>query len=179
MRNTRGMFGKQVVFKERAGETFVSAPPEVDENRQPTAKQLTIQERFKNSIAYAKAAIQNAVTKAAYLLVAKRNQSAYNIAFRDGFNVPKVSGIISQGYQGRIGDVIVVQAKDDFKVTGVQVAIYTMDNELVEQGAAVPDASGLSWIYTATEDHIALDGSTIKATAKDVPGNEGSLELTL
>jgi hypothetical protein len=29
MRNTRGMVGKQIVFKRRAGRSYVAAPPEV------------------------------------------------------------------------------------------------------------------------------------------------------
>ena len=40
MRNTRGMVGKQIVFKRRAGRSYVAAPPEVNEDRKPTAKQL-------------------------------------------------------------------------------------------------------------------------------------------
>lgn len=179
MKSTRGMFGKQVVFKKRDGKFYVAAPPEVDENRKPTARQLLAQERFKACSEYAVEATEDPVTKAAYLAKAKRGLSAYNVAFSDAYNAPKVKSIITQAYQGQIGNVIVVQAKDDFKVASVQVAIYTMDNELVEQGAAVPDAKGKSWIYTATEDHIALEGSVIKATAKDIPGNEGSKTVTL
>jgi len=33
MQNVRGMFGKQIVFKERLGTPYVAAPPSVDENR--------------------------------------------------------------------------------------------------------------------------------------------------
>ena len=179
MKSTRGMFGKQVVFKEKAGEAYVSAPPKVDKNRKPTDSQSVVRKKFRISTAYANAVVKNADLKKEYAAKAKRGRSAHNVALQDAFNAPEILGIIRQGYQGRIGDIIVVQALDDFRVTGVQVAIYTMDNELVEQGAAVLDANGLNWIYTATEDHIALEGSTIKATAKDLPGNEGSLEVIL
>ncbi|HJU45874.1 MAG TPA: hypothetical protein VJ647_03775, partial [Chitinophagaceae bacterium] len=49
----------------------------------------------------------------------KRGRSAHNVALQDAFNAPEILGIIRQGYQGRIGDIIVVQALDDFRVTGV------------------------------------------------------------
>ena len=47
MRSTRGMVGGQIIFKRRTGLGYVSAAPEVNENRQPTDKQLAVQERFK------------------------------------------------------------------------------------------------------------------------------------
>ena len=40
MRSTRGMVGKQIVFKVRAGKPYVAAPPEVNENRVATPAQL-------------------------------------------------------------------------------------------------------------------------------------------
>lgn len=179
MRSTRGMFGGQVVFKRRAGKSFVSAPPEVDENRVPTAGQLAIQKRFTASAAYANAAVTDPEMYNAYLKKAKRGQSPNNVAFKDAFTAPEVTSIVSTGYAGQPGNPIIIEATDDFKVASVKVAIHNAANELVEEGAAAATASGLSWIYTATQANAALAGSTITATAVDLPGNEGALVAAL
>ena len=123
MRNTRGMVGKQIVFKTRAGRSYVAAPPEVNGNRKATPKQLAVQQRFKTSIAYAKAALTSIELKEAYDKVALRGQSAFNVAFKDAFNAPDSTGHCCQDYQGVAGNVIVVHAKDDFKVNAVKVSI--------------------------------------------------------
>lgn len=179
MRSTRGMFGKQVVFKERAGETYVAAPPEVNENRKPTAPQLVMQQRFTKSALYASAAIKDADIKKLYAAAAKRNQSAYNVALRDAFTTPVVEGIITQGYLGQADNIIVAQATDDFMVKAVSIAIHSSANELIESGDAIANIDGLNWTYTVTQANANIAGSVITATAVDLPGNEGSLEVTL
>jgi hypothetical protein len=78
-----------------------------------------------------------------------------------------------------VGDVIVVHAMDDFKVNAVRIAIHNADGELIEEGAAVEDAGGLSWSYAVTQANANVAGSKITATAIDIPENEGSLEVTL
>jgi len=179
MRNTRGMVGKQIVFKRRAGRSYVAAPPEVNENRKATPKQLAVQQRFKTSIAYAKAALTSIELKEAYDKVALRGQSAFNVAFKDAFNAPEIVGIVAEGYQGVAGNVIVVHAKDDFRVNAVKVSIRNSADELIEEGAASANADGLSWSYVVQLPNPDVTGTKIKATAFDIPENEGSLEVTL
>jgi hypothetical protein len=179
MRSTRGMVGKQIVFKKRAGKPYVAAPPDINENRKATPGQQAVRERFKTAIAYAAAAIKDPAVKQAYADRAKRGQSPHNVAFQDAFLPPVVQGIITQGYHGQVGDVIVVHAMDDFKVNAVRIAIHNADGELIEEGAAVEDAGGLSWSYAVTQANANVAGSKITATAIDIPENEGSLEVTL
>lgn len=177
MRSTRGMVGKQIVFKRRAGKAYVAAPPEVNENRKATNGQLVVQSRFRKSTEYAKLAIGSPDLKKAYQKAAKRGQSAYNVAFLDAFNAPEILGIIAQGYAGVPGNLVVVNAKDDFMVNSVKVSIYSSTGELIEEGPA--SADGISWSYTVTESNPEVPGTRIKATAFDIPENEGSLEVTL
>ena len=94
MRTTRGMFAKQVVFKERGGDVYVSGPPKKRGNKRATASQLEIQERFRNATDYAKIVMDAPELKAAYKKAANPKQSAYNLAFRDAFNPPIVTRII-------------------------------------------------------------------------------------
>ena len=58
MCNTRGMFAKQVVFKERGGRVYVSGPPNTKDNRVPTDPQQVVQDRFKEATEYAKAVME-------------------------------------------------------------------------------------------------------------------------
>src|SRR5215210_1772956 len=178
MRSTRGMVGGQIVFKRRAGKGYVSAAPEVNENRKPTADQQTAQDKFAASITYAKLAIRDAAVKAAYKAVALRNQSAFNVAFQDASYAPKVIALITNGYIGAAGNSIVVRATDDFKVDSVIVSIRNSNDEVIEEGPAVLSNDDL-WIYTVTQSNLNIAGTKIKATAFDIPENEGSLEVTL
>ena len=56
---------------------------------------------------------------------------------KDAFHGPKVSGIITQSYAGRKGNIIFIQARDNFKVTTVRVSIYNEKDKLIEEGDAV------------------------------------------
>ena len=180
MHNTRGLFNKQVVFKERAGRVYVAGPPNTKDNRKPTASQQLVQDRFKEATEYAKAVMADAQLKAAYANAANKRQSAYNIAFKDAYTAPQVTAIFANGYRGGVGDSIIIQAKDDFKVNEVKVSIFNANDELIEEGEA-SEMSGVkkSWNYTVTQANSTLLGTTIRATAYDIPENEGSLEVTL
>lgn len=179
MRSTRGMVGGQIVFKRRAGKSYVAAAPEVNENRQSTEAQLAIQQRFKSSTRYAQAAMLTPTLKEEYARTAKRNQSAFNVAFKDAFNKPEILGIIAHGYRGEAGNIIVVQAADDFKVNAVIVSIFNSANELIEEGPSAAQADGLSWYYTVTTPNSTIEGTKIVAKAIDIPENEGLMEVTL
>jgi hypothetical protein len=72
-----------------------------------------------------------------------------------------------------------IRAVDDFRVTGLQVEIHSANGTILEKGNAVQLTNGLDWTYTATQANNPLTGSKIKATATDVPGNKGALEVTL
>lgn len=178
MHNATGMFANQVVFKERAGKVYLAGPPKTKENRKPTAPQQVIQDRFKTASEYAKMAMEDPDTKAAYQKVANKSQSAYNMALKDAFTPPVVKRIYAQGYRGLVGDVILVNAKDDFKVNNVKVEIHSSSGELIEEGPCeIVDKK--SWSYTVTRANLSVPGTKIKATAFDIPENEGTLEVVL
>lgn len=179
MHNTRGLFNKQVVFKERAGRVYVAGPPNTKDNRKPTASQQVVLDRFKDATDYARIAMEDADLKAAYAKVANKRQTAYNMAFKDAYNAPKVTAIFTVGYRGVAGDSIIIQAKDDFKVNEVKISIFNSLGELIEHGEAVPMSGKKSWNYTVTQANSTLPGTKIKAFAYDIPENEGTLEVTL
>ena len=178
MASTRGMFNKQVVFKNRGGQGYVSGPPKKRGNKNATTSQLGIQETFKRAARYGRLVMEVPELMAAYKRAANPLQTAYNIAFRDYTNPPVVERILTIGYKGNVGDVIMVDAFDDFKVNNVHVFIFNAAGDLIEDGPCVADFKG-SWLYTVTQANTSLPGTKIKASAFDIPENEGTLEVTL
>lgn len=179
MQGTRGMIGGQVVFRVRKGKQVVGAPPTIDEEREPTANQKVSRSWFKKATDYANNAIKDEVMKAAYQKVASKRQSAQNMAFRDAFYPPQVHRIITQGYKGEVGDIVVVHATDDFRVQSVYISIYDSAGKIIEQGDATSDKHGVVWLYVATKSNANVNGCTIEATATDLPSNKTNLEVTI
>jgi hypothetical protein len=141
-------------------------------------KQRAQQERFADASEYAKMQMNDAARKAKYqACINKRHPSAYSVAMADALNAPRVKHIDTGNYYGVAGDVIKVNAVDDFEVTRVSVLIKNRDGKLIECGDAVEDSSNpFTWRYTVTTMNQNLHDTTILATAYDHPGNEGNLE---
>ena len=180
VKEARGNVAKQFVYRRHGNDTHITKMPKFDKDRQPTQGQEKVRGLFSLAALYAQGAVSSAELKAQYKRKAAPGKTAFNVAFKDYLKSPVVNMISTENYTGLIGSTITVTAMDDFRVVKVTVSIYTADNELVEQGNAILNPVNRSqWIYTATEDHIALEGSTIKAIASDLPGNQGSLEVLL
>lgn len=74
--------------------------------------------------------------------------------------------------------MIEIHAKDDFRVVTVSVIILLPTGVLLEEGNAVLNPINRNkWTYKATQVNNELAGSVIIATAYDLPGNSGSLEV--
>lgn len=170
MTGLSGTVGKQMTLSQKAGDTIVGKKRGAS-NIPATENQLDIQDRFKVASKYAQAAMKDPDTKAMYLAVAKKSQSAYNVALADAFSAPEIKSINIAGYHGQPGDIILIRAID-FKVAQVHVVISTADGVLVEQGNAVLPATSLDWKYTVTVANNTLAGTRISVTATDLPANE-------
>lgn len=175
----RGMIGKELVFRNWEGKTIVAKAPKTRTGKALTPAQEALQERFLLASRYAKSILQDQAMVEGYTAVLKPRQNVYSKAVTDFMSAPVVKQIKTQNYAGTVGEVIIVRALDDFRVTGVRVEIYAADGTLLEQGAAVAQPNGLDWGYTTTQANAAVVGCTVKATATDVPGNEGTLEVIL
>lgn len=103
------------------------------------------------------------------------------MALRDFLKAPVVKKINTEMYNGTPGSTIIVHAKDDFRVAEVKVSIYlTSTGDLLEEGnATLAPINREKWIYTTSQANASLVGLTIIATATDLPGNTGVLEITL
>jgi hypothetical protein len=90
-------------------------------------------------------------------------------------NAPVINYIKPGRVAGKVGDTFNIEAVDDFRVESVEVAIYDQQGKLLEAGAAVPNRKRLIWKYRATVANPKLDGTMIRVTAKDMPGNTGEM----
>ena len=176
----KGSLGKQLVFREWEGKTVVSKSPK-GRKGDPDAAQAKRRENFLLASRYAKSVIENADQSMAlaYARALRPRQNVYSRALEDFMSPPVVTLIDSRNYKGVVGDKIVTRATDDFRVTGVWVEIYAAGGALLEAGNAQQNVNGIDWTYQATQANNLLAGTTIKAIASDVPGNEGTLEVIL
>lgn len=173
-----GMLGKELVFRDWAGKTIVAKAPG-SRSKPASPAQAIIQERFQLGTRYAKAVQQNPELSAAYAMALKPRQHIYSRALEDFIKAPVVSSVNAKGYSGQPGDPLIIRATDDFRVVSVSVEISSSDGSLVEKGNAVINANGIDWTYTTSQPNGNLAGTRIVAMATDVPGNEGSMELSL
>jgi hypothetical protein len=176
----RGTLGKELVFREWAGKTVVAKAPKA-RTSPGTAAQLKIKENFTLAAKYAKSVMDGSDQgiRDAYAARLKPRQNLFSRAAADFMTPPVVKTIGTSAYTGVVGSTITVRAVDDFRVTGVQVEIFAASGALLEKGNAVQQTNGLDWIYTATQANAVLAGSKINAIATDVPGNTGTLVVTL
>ncbi|MBV8252339.1 MAG: hypothetical protein JO154_07000 [Chitinophaga sp.] len=178
IQGAHGTFAKQLVFRQRYGQSLLCKRPKKS-NRPLSDAQLLVRQKFQTASVYAKSVMANPDLLALYQLVAKNGRTAYNVAMADAFRAPEIRELDASAYTGVVGSRIRVRAFDDFKVKAVQVSIFSAANALLEQGAAVMSDNGMDWMYTATKENQALKGSKIKAQASDLPGNVTEKEQIL
>jgi hypothetical protein len=169
----KGQVG-DLVFKRFGDEVVISRKPDM-EGREPTEAQLAAQSRFREAVLYGKMVMADAETKALYVEAAKaKGKPMFGLTVADFFSAPTVNEVDLSGYSGAAGDVIVIQATDDFDVAAVAVALTDADGNAIESGAAVetPADSG-RWLYVAQT--AVATGTTVRigVTATDRPGGMG------
>jgi hypothetical protein len=175
-----GTLGRELVFRDWEGKTVVAKAPK-QRVGEPSAAQAQTQEKFLLASRYAKA-VKNGTDqgiKDAYTAALRPRQNLFSRALEDFMSPPEVKSVNAGAYTGIVGSTITVRAVDDFRVTGVQVEIFAASGTLLEKGNAVQQTNGLDWIYTVTQANAAMAGSKINAIAADVPGNTGTLAITL
>ena len=157
------------------GMNIAYAKPKVRQPRTPA--QRAWWRRFGEASEYAADVAKIPAIWPAYVAKARqRRTTAPSLAIKDWLTPPKVTAIELSGYQRHAGDVITVQAEDDFEVTRVAVEILADAQTVVESGAAMFDKASGSWKYTATADATGQSKLTVRATAWDHPGHTGTLE---
>lgn len=170
MQGASGRIGRNLVFRQRGDVTIIAKAPRIKENRVLTAKQQVVQNRFYDATQYAKSVMQDEDLKAEYARKAVKNQSAYNVAFKDYFDDPKLHRVDDKYYLGEVGNTISFHVKDVMVLQSLSVAILDEQDVLIESGAAVlKDKSESEWVYTATEQNPNYLKSKYSVTMIDRP----------
>jgi hypothetical protein len=99
-------------------------------------------------------------------------QTLFNVAIRDYMSPPSVEKIKAGRYEGKPGDVITVDARDKYKVTGVIISIVNARNQEVECGIGVLNPfKCFEWNFEAKESNPLWQGGRIVVEIRDLPGN--------
>lgn len=168
-----GMVGKDMVFRQVGGRTIVSTRPEPQSEDSLTERQLAQRRDFKRAVAYARAKLLIPEEKQAYKEIAAKHAlvSAFAAAVGDYLKAPEIMDIDTTAYAGNVGDFILIEAQDNFKVNLLTVTITLPDGTVLESGQATLPDGEVDFQYVATLENEFLEGSTITAEAKDKPGN--------
>lgn len=164
-----GGLGKEVGFRQVAGKTEAFRLPG-PRTKNGTSAQEAHKRKFLKASYYAKGVNADPVKKAMYQAKAKPRQYAYQLAMRDYMKPPVIELINFETYTGVVGSKIHVVAVDDFKVAYVRVIIMGINGNVIEQGEAVVQPSGVDWTYTATVANPNPEGKVI-VSISDLPGN--------
>lgn len=175
---TQGLSGKVsgLVFRQNANGTVSVGDAPRPSSKAPTANILAQRQRFQQAAFYGRTAQQDPVYATG---IDANTQSAYTVAVADYLNAPDIQHVDFSAYRGLVGDVILVQATDDFAVARVHVHIQNPDGTLVEEGDALPDPDGFTFRYKATVKNASLAGDKVTISVYDRPGNETTEQKTL
>ncbi len=177
-KNYSGKFGNQVVFRNRYGTSVMAKPPKKF-SVAPTPTQIAHRQLFLKATIFAKNIHTQPLLKSKYAQKTGKGRSIYNLAVADFMKPPVVNSIDITNYTGHIGDMIIVDAIDNFEVKSVKVNITAPDGTLVEEGNCTFDFLDIVWKYEATVDTPAITGFVVTATAFDNPGHSGDDTVTV
>ena len=164
VRGLSGSIGDAVFRQMPNGETWVSGKPDF-KGRKFSPKQKQNQGRFREAVAYARAAQK---TQPIYAqLAAGTVKSPYNWALSDWWNPPVIHSI--ERKEGRIR----VQASDNVMVAKVMVSILDEAGKAVEKGEASQVESSEWWEYEVSSSMYQVSGSEYRVIAEawDLAGN--------
>lgn len=172
----QGKMGTQV-FQERNGQAIVGQKPR--SNREPSEAELAHRERFLEAVEYANDVMVAPALREEYEEVASRTGAPiFSLPVSDFLNPPEITKIDLAAYEGRKGDLITIEARDDHKVASVAVVLTDGDGILLEEGAAEPHPeSRRKWVYAATVSVPAEMSLRLAATAADRAGNKTTDEV--
>ena len=157
------------VFYVADGQNLSRTVPEVAAER--TENQKASSARFLAAQEYAAKALVDPTLKAAYKAACRGHQNPRNLAIRDAMRPPVVESIKLDGFTGKPGQVIGVQATDDFRVVEVKVSVRGPGGELIEEGLAELSSEDGEWRYTTRTEVASGQSVSVVAVAKDNPGN--------
>jgi hypothetical protein len=137
-----------------------------------TPGELITQSHFTQAVAYVRAVGHKPEEYAVYQTAAiLRTKRACDLAHADFRCPPALTDIDLSAYTGRIGEIIRVQAVDDFEVLRVLVTITGLEGTLLEHGDATLDRQSSKWEYVTQVAVPPGQTLAVHVAVSDRPGN--------
>lgn len=126
---------------------------------------------FLKRIRFAKLAEGDAVLSYFYSLLEIPGYSLFERAYMDTVIPPNIVSVGWKHYTGQLNDQIPILAFDDSAVITVYVTISNANDEVIEEGYALPTETGDYWYYNVAAENSAIEGCSITVEAMDMPEN--------
>lgn len=172
-----GKIGDLLQFRQRNGKTIIAKIAARSGKVAPAQQQ--VRDKFREAAAYAKSVIKNQAIREIYESRATGGITPYNLALRDFFTSPVISGVDLAAYIGDIGNPITVTATDDTQLVEVRVQVFNSSDNLLEEGVAIRQGEQDTWVYTATTFNGSPSGCRVVVQVRDMPGNITTRETVL
>jgi len=178
-RGLSGKLGKQIVFRQWSGATFLAKAPVMSSSFLNNEVIVKNKLRFKAATGYAKRVMNDPALKQVYKSRCKARQNAYAKAIQDFYGAPEIEEIDLSNYTGEANSFIRVYATENFRVDQVRVMIENEQNQEVESGFATQEENTDWWKFIVSGTHILSSGGKVVVTASDLPGNETTKEANI
>ncbi len=173
LRHTAGVIGKQQYVKSHGDDEFLilSCPDRSKHVKTPAEK--ANQDKFNQARRYASAVIKDPERKAFYtpFRLKKRTVTEFNWAVKDFMIGPEILDFNLEGFFGKPGDRILINARDNVKVTRVDCILFHADNTIAEHITAGYGDVDKSWVAICTRAYPDFRSMSIEITAFDQAGN--------
>lgn len=160
-----------LVFKNYSDKVVITSVPVF--TKPPTQRQKAQRERFRKAMHWAKSAIMDSPTRELYAeAAAQQGKNAINLAVADRLRPPELQEVDLTRYEGKVGDVILVEAANIIRVARVSVQIIDdKSGNTIEQGEAKPSGGGARvWTFAVTKACDRNSARVIVAVV-DLAGN--------
>ena len=160
----------EIVFRRVRGKTIAGRGP--SGTAEPSEAQAQHRERFKRAAAYGKAVMADSSLRAVYQALAdSKDMPVFAATVADFLSLPVIQSIDLADYHGNTGDLIHIDASDEFGGVTVRVSLLDAAGLTLEAGPAVEALAGSGqWSYAGKATYAANTPLTIKVVATDRPG---------
>jgi hypothetical protein len=166
----QGKIGDLVFVRAKNGKVIVRHRPV--RSGHSTAGELAGQGLLAQANVYVRRIRQEPDQYALYQRAGSLNgKRACDLAKADFYHPPVINDVDLSGCAGNTGEVIRVEAVDDFGLTSVMLTISELDGSLVEHGAAILEPSSSKWLYQAQVSVPSGQTLILHVTAADHAAN--------
>jgi len=163
-----------ILYKTRSGKNLVARKPVSEPNQ--AGQKISMQEEVRQAVNYAEFAWDQPIYQSKAV---GTSNSAYNLAVADALGKPQILDVDIHEWTRKIGQTILIEAKDNFMVLSVRLVIREGETILEDGEAEQSEMDGLVWRYTLKTPVERKPGITLDAYAYDLPGNVGKYSIEL